>query len=372
MSVGSAGRRRRMAREGGLPALALLVSLALGAAIIALQGVNPLAAYGSLLSGSLGSANRLTETLIIANPLVLTALAFALAFRAGLFNVGAEGQLQGGAIAVTVVGLFAPSGSPWVMIPLSAAAAFGAGALWGAVAGILKTRLRVHEIVSTIMLNFIALNGVKFLAENLLQEPTGSFPQTPDIVEAARLPSLLPPSRLHLGVVLTLACVLGAYVLIRWSTAGYAMRMVGGNPEAARYGGIHVERTVLWAMALSGGVGGLAGWGEIAGLHHNLQHGFSPHYGYTGIAVALLARSHPLAIVLSAFLFGVFEQGAGAMERVHHVPAPVVTILMGTIILFILAADLWRERTGGKARRRVRPPGGGAMGEGALRPPEAP
>ncbi|MFQ5914207.1 MAG: ABC transporter permease [Nitrospinota bacterium] len=353
MSLGGPGARSGLAREVGAPLLALLVSLLLGAVIIGLQGVNPLAAYGTLLSGALGSVNRLTETLVIANPLVLTALAFALAFRAGLFNIGAEGQLQMGAIAAAVVGLFPLSSAPWVMIPFSVAVAFASGALWGAVAGVLKTRLKVHEIVSTIMLNFVAINFVKYLAEDLLQEPTGSFPQTEDIAEAMMFPSLLPPTRLHLGMVFTLLCVAAAYLLIRRSTLGYAMRMVGGNPEAARSGGIRVERTVLWAMLLSGGIGGLAGLGEIAGLHHNLQHGFSPHYGFTGIAVALLARSHPVAIVFSAFLFGAFEQGAGALERSHHVPAPLVTILMGTIILFILAADLWRERGAGKTARML-------------------
>ncbi len=354
MSSGSSGGRREgsgLGREIVAPILALSASLLLGAVIIALQGINPLAAYGALLSGALGSVNRLTETLIIANPLALTALSFAVAFRAGLFNIGAEGQLQAGAIAATVVGLYPLFGSSLVKIPLAVVAAFAAGAVWGGIAGVLKTRLRVHEIVSTIMLNFIAINAVKYLAEDLLQEPTGEFPQTEDIAEAVQFPSLFPPTRLHLGVLFTLICVAGAYVLIRRSTLGYALRMVGGNPEAARYGGIRVERTVLWAMFLSGGVAGLAGLGEIAGLHHNLQHGFSPQYGYTGIAVALLARAHPVAILLSAFLFGIFEQGAGAMERIHHVPAPLVTILMGMIILFILAADLWRGRRGGESAR---------------------
>ena len=150
------------------------------------------------------------------------------------------------------------------------------------------------------------------------------------------------------------------------------MRMVGGNPEAARYGGIRVERTVLWALFLSGGVAGLAGFGEIAGLHHNLQDGFSPGYGYMGIAVALLARSHPAAIVLSAFLFGIFEQGAGAMERVHNVPAPMVTILMGTIIFFILAADLLRARRSGKGARFFEMLRGGKKKEGPAAPPPRP
>ncbi|MFQ5692119.1 MAG: ABC transporter permease [Nitrospinota bacterium] len=359
MSDGSPGGRGVWARELGAPLFALGVSLLLGAVMIALRGVNPLAAYGTLLSGALGSVSRLTETLIIVNPLVLTALSFSLAFRAGLFNIGAEGQLQVGAIAATVVGLFPLSGSAWVMIPLAVVVAFAAGGLWGGIAGVLKTRLKLHEIVSTIMLNFIAINGVKYVAEDLLQEPSGFFPQTADIAEALQLPILVAKTRLHLGVIFTLACVAGAYLLVRRSTLGYALRMVGAGPEAARYGGIRVERTILWAMLLSGGFAGLAGLGEIAGLHHNLQHGFSPQYGYTGIAVALLARLHPVAILFSAFLFGIFEQGAGAMERVHHIPAPLVTILMGTIILFILTADFWRgwrrKGTPGTATQEIPP-----------------
>lgn len=321
-------------------ALAAALALALGALLIGLVGVNPFQAYLTMLEGSFRSLHTLAEMLVKVTPQILASLAFLLAFRGGLFNIGAEGQIHVGALAVTLVGLFAPRAAPaLLLLPLGLAAGFLGGALWGGLAGALKARFRVHEIVTTIMMNYIAIFLVKYMVEGPIQEPSGGFPQTALIAAGAQLPLILPPTRLHAGVLLALAAAALVWFVLARTTLGFRIRAVGANARAARVVGMPVEGSYVLTMGLAGGLAGLAGFTEIAGIHYRLLEDFSRGYGFDGIAIALLARGSALAVVPAAVLFAVLAVGANAIQRAHGIPAPMVVMVQGFVILFVIYAD---------------------------------
>lgn len=321
--------------------LALVVTLAIAAGALALGGFEPGAAFGALVNGALGSPRALASvTLVRMVPLLLTGLAVALAFKAGLWNIGAEGQLYAGAVLAVWVGLHAGAMPPWVVLPAVLAAAALGGALWALIPALMRLRLGVGEVITTLLMNFVALHLAGWLVHGPLQEARGVFPQTDQIVEAARLPLLISGTRLHAGLMLGLMLALALFIVLRYSNVGFATRAVGASPLAADSAGrIASGRILLGVFLVSGAIAGLAGGVEISGVTFALYENLSPGHGYTAIAVALLAGLHPLAVVVTAFVFAVLEAGASAMQRSAGVPAAWVSGVQALVILSVLAVD---------------------------------
>ena len=323
---------------------ALLAGLAVLALGLELAGYHSGPALGALWSGAFGSWYAITSaTLVRATPLIIIGLGLALAFRAGAFNIGAEGQFYAGAIAATWLGLQAGS-LPWPLaVAVVLSGAFLAGALWVAVPVLLRLRYGVLEVISTLLLNFVAEAATSLMVQGPLQESQGIYPQSDAIAESARLP-LLPGTRLHAGILLALAgAVLLRYLFAR-TRWGFQLRAVGLGPRAAEISGrIDSRRMAAAALALSGAVAGLAGGVEVAGVSYALFQNLSPGYGFTAIAVALLGRLHPFGVVLSGLLFGALEAGAGAMQREAGVPAVAVYVVEAVVILVVLLAESMRR-----------------------------
>lgn len=344
----SAERIRRTAAGEGLAAtllsatIALLVALAAGELLVLLYGESPARVLGALVAGTWGSPYGIGQVLFKATPLVLTGLAVAIPYRAGLFNIGAEGQAVLGALATGLTGLALPEATHWaIAVPLAAGAGFLVGAAWGAVPGVLRARFGAHEVITSIMLNFVALALAGWLVVAFLRVPETLH--TAPIVESARLARLstlvpaLGGSAASLAFPVALLLAAGAWWLLFRSRTGYELRATGGSPGAAAYAGIPPVRTATLAMALAGGLAGLAGMGFVQGYKYYFEAGFSGGVGFMGIAVALLARSHPLGVVLAALLFGTLSQGGLAINAL--VPKEIVEVLQAVIILAVAAAN---------------------------------
>lgn len=322
-------------------ALNAAVGIALLLLVITLGGHDAGPALRALWEGSFGSGYALTSaTLVRATPLILTGLGVALAFRAGVWNIGAEGQLLIGATAAATVALAGVHVLGAATLPVALLAGAAAGALWAGVAAVLRQRYGVLEVISTIMLNFVAVYLVGYLVRGPLQEPTHVYPQTSALDPIAQIPRLFAGSRLHWGLLIALA----AAPVLRWAldrtAVGFRVRAVGANADAAQSGGgIDVPRTRTGAFLASGAFAGLAGAVELTGVTFALYENLSPGYGFTAIAVALLARLDPLAVVLTAVLFGGLESGALAMQRDAGIPAVTVSIVEGALILLALASS---------------------------------
>jgi general nucleoside transport system permease protein len=329
-----------------LPVAAVLLTAAVAAGSLWLGGFHPATAAAAMLRGTFGSPGVfLSVTLVRAVPLTLAGLAVALAFRAGIWNIGAEGQLYAGAIAGVWVGLNGGGWPAWALVPAVLIASAGAGALWALVPAFMRIRLGVGEVITTILMNFVAIYLVGFVVHGPLQEARGVFPQTDPIVEAARLPALLPGTRLHLGFALALALAGLLWLVLARSRFGFRLRAVGASPVAARVSGrIDEARVIGVAFLASGALAGLAGGVEVSGVTYALYEGLSPGWGYTAIAVALLAGLNPLAVVIAGVLFGALEGGAGAMQREAGIPAAWVTAVEALVILAVLAVDQLRRR----------------------------
>lgn len=332
--------RPGLARSLGLPALAIGLTFLLGALLAMAAGANPFATFGLILKGAAGSKFALLETLNRATPLIFTGLAVAVAFRARLWNIGAEAQLYAGALVAVVVGTQAGLPGP-VALPLMALAAVLAGALLLLGPVLLKVRLGVDEVVTTLLLNFIMLLFVSMLLEGPLKDPMGmGWPKSPSLPRDARLPRLVEGLRLHWGFGLALLSALGVWAIQTRTTLGYEIRAVGLNAEAARFAGAPVGLVMVKTALLSGGLAALAGFSEVAGLKGNLTLDLSPGFGYTGIIVAMLALLHPLGVVVSAlFVAGIFV-GADSMSRAAGVPAYIADILLAAALLFMVLAIL--------------------------------
>ncbi len=303
-------------------------------------------ALSALFSGAFGSWYAFgSGTLVRATPLILTGLAVAIAFRAGVFNIGAEGQFVVGAAAAAATALALGTLPAVLLIPIVLATGAIAGSLWASVAALLRVRFHVLEVISTIMLNFVALHLVSYLVRGPLQEPTHIYPQTPAFGEHARLPRFGPTTRLHLGFAIAVVACVVAWWVIRYTAAGFRLRATGANPRAAASAGlIDVARTIVRAFLVSGALAGLAGAIEVTGVTYALYENVSPGYGFTAIAVALLARLDPLIVVVTGVAFGALEAGATAMQRDAGVPAVIVSVIEAAIILAIVAIDRVRAR----------------------------
>ncbi|MGH2753143.1 MAG: ABC transporter permease [Actinomycetota bacterium] len=301
-------------------------------------------AYSALLRSSLGSSGAISETIVAATPLIFGGLSVALAFKAGLFNIGAEGQLLVGAMAAAVVG-FTFDGLPAViLLPLCVLAGFLGGALWGFVPGFLKAKSGAHEVITTIMLNYIGIRFVDYLLSTDTVRRTGrADPISKAVDEAARLPRLGGGDlRVHAGILLALLATYGVWWLVFRSTVGFRFRAVGANPHAAAYAGMGVGATYILAMSLAGGLAGLAGTAQLLGVQYSVFPGFSSAYGFDAIAIALLGRTHPVGVVAAAFLFGILRAGAIGMQAATAVPVDIIVVIQALIIAFMAAPALVR------------------------------
>lgn len=351
-------RAYKRASAAAIQVVAVVLGLVVGGGLIAGAGADPIVAYQAVFVGAFGDVYNFTETLVKVTPILLAGLGVTIAFRCGVWNIGAEGQLRIGALAATALGiaLVGRAGPGFVVVPLLLVAAFAAGGAWGALAGWLNVRWRVDVIISTIMMNFIAALFVNYMITGPLREPTGGgVPLTREIAESAGLPRLLESavigSRLHLGFIIALIAAGLAYVFLWHTVPGYRLRAVGANSKAARLSGISVDRNIVLSLTISGGLAGVAGMSEVAGLHHRLIEGFSSNYGATGIVVALLGGLHPLGVVIASILFGGLIIGFDAMTRAVRVPGSIVFVMQAVIVLFVLAGELlarrWRLNDGG-------------------------
>jgi ABC-type uncharacterized transport system permease subunit len=317
--------------------LPVALALGVGALVLAASGHEPFGVYRLLLVEAFGGERRLAATLSAATPLMLTGLATALAFRAGVFNVGVEGCVYVGGLAAATVGFAASGLAAPVLLPLALAAALAAGAAWMIVPGLLRARLDVDEVVTTLMLNFCAVGLTGFLVNGPLLAPGSANSATPMVAGAARLPRLLPPSSLNAGLLLALALLL-AYALAERRTAlGLETRLMGFNPRFARAAGIDVRALMLRMMLASGAVGGLAGAVVTLGVMHRFVAGFSPGYGFAGIAVALLGRNSAGGMLAAAVLFGALATAGATIQLFSDVPIEIVEILQGTVMIFAVA-----------------------------------
>lgn len=323
----------------GIAALLLVV-------LLTITGQRTGDALVALVNGAVGSWYAITSaTLVRAVPLALAGLAVSLAFRAGILNIGAEGQLLAGAAAATFAALAAPALSVAV-VPLLLIAGCFAGAAWAGIAAFLKQKLGVLEVISTIMLNYVALHSVGYLVRGPLQESTRVFPQSFTIDARAELPVIIPGTRLHLGFLLALAIGVALWWWLRDRAGGFRLRAVGSNPRAAASAGrIDVARTTTFAFLVSGAIAGLAGAVQLSGVTYSLYENLSPGYGYTAIAVALIARLHPIGVLVAAVMFGALEAGANSMQRDAGVPEVLVSVVEALLILLVLAAERWQTRS---------------------------
>ncbi|WGH77227.1 ABC transporter permease [Jannaschia ovalis] len=333
-------------RTLGLPALALAATVIFASGLAALAGAAPLSVLGLIVEGAVGSRFALLETLNRATPLIFTGLAVAVAFRAKLWNIGAEAQLYLGAVATVVLGTGYLGWPAALLLPTLALAAIACGAVALLVPTFLKTRFGVDEVVTTLLLNFVVLLFVSMLLEGPLKDPMGlGWPKSARLVEEARLPRIVEGLRLHWGFGLALICAGAVWVIQTRTIWGYEMRAVGMNAEAAHFAGVPVRATLIRTAILSGGLAALAGFSEVAGAKGSLTLDLSPGFGYTGIIVAMLALLNPLGVVVAAlFVAGVFV-GADSMSRAAGVPTYLADILLATALLsMVLAIMLTRFR----------------------------
>lgn len=335
-----------LTRRLGLPALALAGTVVIASLLAMIAGAQPFSVLGLILKGAFGSKFATLETLNRATPLIFTGLAVAVAFRAKLWNIGAEAQLYMGAVVTVVLGTGALGWPAAALLPVMAVAAMLAGALVLLVPTFLKTRFGVDEVVTTLLLNFIVLLWVSMLLEGPLKDPMGlGWPKSARLIEEARLPRIIDGLRLHWGFGLALISAAIVWVIQRRTTLGYEMRAVGLNAGAARFAGIPVNATLIKTALLSGGLAALAGFSEVAGLKGNLTLDISPGFGYTGIIVAMLALLNPLGVVVAAlFVAGIFV-GADSMSRAAGVPTYLADIMLAVaLLLMVLAIMLTKFR----------------------------
>jgi len=346
-----------------LPVFAVLATLLLCGGLIIAAGANVLEAYIELFKGAFGGRINVVETLVKAAPLAFTGLAVAVAFRARFWNIGAEGQLLAGAMAAAYIG--ALEGLPvWSLVPAMILGGALAGGLWAALPAFLKVRLKVDDVVATLMLNFVIFYAMMALLSGPWKDSLSGYPDSPDIRMDAEYPILLEATRLHLGVLLAGLAALLVWVLMTRTSFGFSIRAVGENARAAVHAGIPVNRVVFFTAVLSGGLAGLAGVGEVAGLHFQVMASLSPGYGYTGIVIAMLARLNPLGVIPAAIFFAAVATGSETMSRATGVPVYLGDVIQGASLLCMLVALLFTQY-----RIRIR---GSELGAGAHRLRPAP
>jgi simple sugar transport system permease protein len=357
------GRRRtdwgKIALNVLMPVSGVIAALCVGAVMLLALKVNPLTAYAALLNGVVGSKFGLTQTLVKATPLLLVGSGICIAFRANVINIGGEGQIIVGALMGAWFPLTFNTWPGWALIPATCVMGFLAGAGWGFIPGILKARLRVNEILSTIMMNAIALQLMNLLLQGALMDPEGIAKGT-FLAQSAQLPKqvwlarLVPQTLLHSGAIIAVVLAVLAYILLWKTTIGYNIRAVGLNPSASRYSGIKVGFYEALSLTLAGGFAGLAGSIEVIGVQHRLMEGLTSGYGFTGIVAALLGGLHPIGLIPASVVFGGLLVGADKMQRAVQVPSSLVTAILGVVVLFVSGATLWSRRWAAKRNAAAR------------------
>jgi general nucleoside transport system permease protein len=327
-------------------AIAVVLALMCTAVLITLAGKDPIVAYRALFLGAFGSVDRVAFALNKATPYLLAGIGIALCFRAKIINIGGEGQIAIGGLAATWTALALPAADPVTAITLVLAAAAAGGALWAGVATVIHLSRRVHEVLVTLLLNFVALLIVGEALHGSLGEVGAGFPQSPLLPATAWLPKLWPRTQLHIGIAMAVIAAVGAYLLLWRTTLGFAIRVVGASGEAALYAGFSVPTVTVTVMLLAGALAGIAGGVEVLGVHYRLIEGFSYGFGFNAVAIALLGALQPLALIPAALFFGFLEAGALAMQRQVGVPSSLVAVIEGLTMLFVLAAMASAERKG--------------------------
>ncbi|MCY7418071.1 MAG: ABC transporter permease [Chloroflexi bacterium] len=340
---------RRLETPRWLPVLttigALVVALLISGLLIALIGGDPFLVFNHIIGSSFGGVGVLSDTLVKATPLIFTGLACALAFRMRLWNIGAEGQLYmgaWGASAVVLVPILPTDTTPFVLVPLMLVAGFAAGALWAGIAGWLKARFNVNEIITTLMLNYIAILWVRYWVFGPWSE--GGFPLSTQFPRGVWLPRLTDFAKVnpdlggltvHLGFLLGVLCAFLMWFVLKRTRKGYEIRLVGDNPRAARYAGINIGRNIILVMLASGGLAGLAGMSEVTGSVHRLQDGVSSGYGFTGVIIAYLARFNPFGVVIASILFGALILAGREIQ-----PAGIPAMIQGIVLFCVICSDI--------------------------------
>lgn len=335
-----------------LPVFATLAALAVGALMLLALGANPLEAFGALIEGAFGSQNALADTVVKATPLLLVGLGICISFRGNVINIGGEGQMIIGALMATALGLAFPDWPGFLMIVAAMLVGFLGGAVWGGIPGLLKAYFNVNEILTTIMMNAIAVQLMNFLLSGPMIDPVqaskaSKIPQTARLSTAFDLPRLI-PTRLHLGALIAVVLAFLVYILLWRTVSGYRIRAVGQNPFASRYAGIDVKKQIVLALLLSGAFAGLAGAIQVYGINHRMitdgsATGFTGSAGFNGIVAALFGQLHPLGTIPASFLFGALLVGANKLQRVMQVPSAFITTLNGLVVVFVVSSEIWRK-----------------------------
>ena len=326
-----------------IPVAAVLTTLVLAAIPIVVAGGDLWRSYFYLFRGALGTRLNLLETLVKASPLIFTGLAVAFAFRARFWNIGAEGQLLAGALAATWLGTSAGGVPQAFLVPALILTGFAAGGLWATVPALLRTRLKVDDVVSSLLLNYVMLHFMGALLFGPLQQPGSSWPRSAAIVEAARYPILIARSRFHLGIPLAFFAALVIWFVNERTVFGFRVKAVGAGARAALFGGIPTTAVIVKTAMVSGGLAGIAGVGELAAIHYHLLMDISPGYGYSGIVIAMLGGLHPIGVVLSALFFSVIVVGAQTMSRMTGVPSYIAEVIQGMALMVMLVFLLFTE-----------------------------
>jgi simple sugar transport system permease protein len=326
-----------------IPFAAIIVTLMLAAIPILIAGGQLWKSYFYLFYGALGTRFNLLETFVKASPLLLTGLAVAFAFRAKFWNIGAEGQLLAGALTATALGISLGGIAKPLVLPIVMVGGALAGGLWASIPALLKTRLKVDDVVSTLLLNYVMVHIMGALLFGPLQQPGSSWPRSSAIIAAAEYPMLIARSRFHLGIPLALLAVLVIWFINKKTTFGYQSRAVGVNARAAKFGGINSTRVILWTAMISGGLAGLAGVGELCAIQRRLIMDISPGYGYSGIVIAMLGNLHPVGVLFSALFFSVIIVGAQTMSRMTGVPTYIAEVIQGMALMVMLVFLLFTE-----------------------------
>jgi len=321
------------------PITALVLAFALISLVLLALGASPAGVFIALWQGAFGSWLAFTDTLVKSMPLVFTGLAVAIAFQGELWNIGADGQLIAGALAVGAIGPMLGRWPHVVAVLAILTAGTAAGAFWGGICGYLRARRDVNEVISTIMLNFVAVQMLGWAVHGPLMEPSRAYPKSMPIAQTAELHIYLEPSRLNAGMILAAVLAVGCYIFLFHSEAGFELRALGHGRRASAFFGIPIARITTWAMALSGALAGLGGAVYVSAITHRLYEKLSPGWGYEAIAVALVARLNPIAIVPTAVLFGALDNGSQAMQRAEGVSPVLVQVIQGMVIMILLAFD---------------------------------
>ncbi|MEM7131771.1 MAG: ABC transporter permease [Chloroflexota bacterium] len=319
-----------------IPVVAVLVTFLITAALIVLVNANPFQAYYYFLIDPLSGRTSAIEVLVKSTPLLLAGAAVTFAFAGGYWNIGAEGQLYAGATAATAIGIQMHNVTPWIALPLMIAGGFVAGMAWALIPALMKVKLAIDEVVTTLLLNSVAILLVSALLNGPWRNPISQWPQSPEIAASAIFPRLIPRARLHLGFLLAVAIILILWFVLTRTAFGLRMRAVGLAPSAAQFAGISVERTMLISALVSGGIAGVAGVSEVAGIHYHLIDAISPGYGYTGIIVATLGTLNAWGVALAALFIGLIDTGSQTVSRALGVPAYLGDVIQAALLLVTL------------------------------------